>query len=69
MSKASKNLDINSRKESFDGDAWIGLVPAQVPHYNGTLNWQKHYARIWFRLRFMISNYQLGAKKMFEAQK
>ena len=57
MNTASENLDFNSRKEFFDGDAWIGLVPAQVPHYNGTLNWKKHYARIWFRLRFMISNY------------
>ena len=37
-------------KESFDGDAWVGLVPAQVPHYNESLNWQKHYARIWLRL-------------------
>ena len=54
------NCLIQLKKESFVGDAWVGLVPAQVPHNNGTLNWQKHYAKIWLRPGFQIDAFGLS---------
>ena len=31
-------------RESFDGIGWIGLVPADIVHYNESINWRHSYA-------------------------